>query len=230
MATLATLRSNVAAILGLDNTTSGDQTQIDFYANQGVLKVLADTRCYATSATITPGATADYTLTTPVLELLEMYGTSGGSNYLVERRSVAEILDLRRLTTATSPTRYYALLGSKTLMWYPTPAATDSFTLYFVPEPTAASSGSHDFSTSTYGGIPDSMWDCLEFYVLWRMADLDDDGSSGSGEKYRLLYEDAIRRARKHLRDRGGTRLGRKRVQRRRMIPADPAISPAWYP
>lgn len=228
--TLAQMRTNVSAILGLDNSTTGDQPQIDFYANEAVRKVLADTKCYATSATVTPGATADYALTTAVLELLDVYFTSGGSIYTLERRSVHEILELRRRTAAAGPTRYYALLGNKTMMWYPTPAAADSATLYYVPEPTEASSASHDFATATYGGVPNTLWPALEYYVLWRCADMDDDGSSGSGEKYRMLYEEEIRKARKHLRDRGGSRMGPARLRRRVSIPANPSTSPAWYP
>ena len=213
--TLTQVRTNVSAILGLDNSTTGDQPQIDFYANEAVRKTLMDTRCYVTSATITPGATADYTLTTSALEVIEIYGTSDSQNYSLERRSVAEIIQRRQASTSAGPTRYYAMTGNNLFMWYPTPSATDTFTLYYVPQPTEMATGANDLSVTTYGGVPTSIFDCVENYVLWKMADLDDDASSSMGEKYRALYEDAIRKARKHLRDRGGTRLGPARIRHR---------------
>ncbi len=200
--TLAQVRTNVTATLGLDNTTGGDQGQIDFYANEAVRQILKETSAYA---------------------------SSGGSVYMPQRRSIEEILDYRRATAAANPTRFYALAGNNTFMFYPTPGATDAFTIWYVPTPTEASSASHDFSTSTYGGIPTAMFPAIENYVLWKLADMDDDSTSGQGDKYRQQYEASIREGRKHLRDLGG-KPGPVRLRARRTPVGNPSTSPAFYP
>lgn len=227
--TLAQVRTNVTARLGLDNSTTGDQPQIDFYANEAVREILKETSCTAASASVTPGAVADYTWSTAQLGIIGITISSGGSTYIPQRRSVEEILDFRRNTAAAAPTRFYALSGSNIFMFHPTPAAADSFTIWYVPTPTEASSASHDFATSTYGTIPTALFPAIENYVLWKMADLDDDQSSGHGDKYRAEYEDAIRRGRKHLRDLGGS-IGPARLRARRSPVGNPSTSPAYYP
>jgi len=220
--TLTQLRTNVSAVLGLDNAAAGDQPQIDFYANEAVRKTLIDTKCYVTSQTLTPGANEDYTLATSVLEIVDWTTTSSGSTYPLERVSVAEILRMRRATAGTgTPTRFYALAGHNTVMFYPTPAAADTFKTYYIPLPTEATTGSHDFATATYGFIPVELFNCLENYVLWKMADLDDDASSEMGDRYHALYEASVQQGRRHLRRKGGYKLARGKVNpsRRLLVP-----------
>lgn len=231
MATLATFRTNVASILGLDNSTNGDQSLIDTYVNEGVLEVLKNTGCYVASSALSGVSTADYTLPTAALELRDLYLTSSGTDYLLERASMDEILRMRRFTpSASGPTRYYALAGHNLLMFYPTPAATDSFTLYYVPYPTALSNSAHTPSNSAYGGVPDENHNVIEFYALFRLADYDDDSTSQMGERYYALYRQGVADMRRHLSKKGGYRLARARVNPRRShrVPSDPSIPAPW--
>ena len=232
MSTLATFRTNISAILGLDNSTGGDQTQIDAYVNEAVLEVLKNTKCNVTSATATMTAnSSDYTLDTDILEIRDVYVTSGGSDYILERRTVNEIIQLRRLTpAATNPTRFYALAGHNLMMLYPAPGSSDVLTFYYVPYPTALSNSAHTPSNSAYGGVPDENHNVIEWYALWRLADMDDDASSDLGERYRAYYREGLVDMRRHLRDKGGYKLSRIRVNPRRAptAPSDPSISVAW--
>lgn len=232
MSTLATLRTNVSAILGLDNSTSGDQTQIDAYINEGVLEVLKATKCYVTYATASMTAnSSDYTLDTDILEIRDVFSTSGSVTRPLERRSMDEILDLRRASsTAGAQIRYYALAGHNLLMVYPTPSTGETLTFYYVPMPTVMSNSAHDPSSSTYGGIPSENHNVIEWYALWRLADMDDDSSSEQGMMYRESYLRALAEMKRHLRFKGGYRLAPARLRSRRVPAADPSTSPAYYP
>lgn len=221
--TLADLRTAVASELGVDNSTSGDQTEIDRWANAGVRRILLDTRAYVTSQTPTIGANADFSLdslTTDILEIVNLSFASGGSQFYPERVSVDEILRLRSASAATTgPATFYALAGHDTLMFYPTPGASDVATLYYVPLPTEMSSGTHDafsMSGTNYGKLPIFAWDALFYFVCWKLASLDDDSSSEQGERYRALYEEALGEVRRFMRRKGGTKLPRARFNARR--------------
>jgi hypothetical protein len=231
VATLAVFRTNIAAILGLDNATSGDQTQIDYYLNEGILEVLKNTKCYVASSALTGVSTADHTLSTSILEIRDFYVTSGGYDTKLERMTMDEILRMRRISPAvSSPSRYYALAGHDKLMFWPTPASADSFTLYYVPYPTALSNSAEAPSNSALGGVPAENHNVIERYALWKLADLDDDASSQMGETYRSEFYQGINEMRRHLRSKGGYKLGRVRVNPRRSprTPSDPSVSVVW--
>lgn len=108
---------------------------------------------------------------------------------------------------APAPTRYYALAGHDTIMFYPTPGTADELTLYYVPKPSEMSTGTDDPSLDSFGGIPSEWHKAIELYALAEGADYSDDGSSGIGAAYSVRYEDFIRKMRGDLRRRGGTRL-----------------------
>jgi hypothetical protein len=217
MSTLADFRTNVAAVLGLENTSGGDQPLIDKWLNQAVRDILLKTHTRVTSTSVTPGAADDYTLATTVLAILEMYFTTSGQKVPLEPASMSEIIRRRRGSpTAPSPARLYHLAGHDTLMFYPRPAAADSLTMYYVPRPTAMSSGTDDPSTNTWGGIPVEYHEAIEFYALWRGADYDDDASSQVGIAYQAQYEKKLVEIRKAMRRKGGTRLAPAVVGRRR--------------
>ena len=229
--TLNQLWTNVGSILGLDSevASTDDQALVTYYANEAVRQVLMETNCTVTSATVTPGANADYTLTTSMLALRDLYFTSGGLRYMLEPTSMDEILWKRRATGASGPVRNYALAGNTLLMFYPTPAAADELTMYYVPVPTEMSASAHDASSSTYGGIPAAIFDAVENYVLWKCADADDDTTSDMGDRYRGAYEMSIRNARKYLRGKSGYRLSPARLRARRRTAPNPSTSPAVY-
>lgn len=228
--TLTQLHTNAANILGLSSASAGDdQTLVTFYANEAVRQVLIETKCYVTSQTVTPGANEDYTLASSVLEIIDWTTTSGTSSYPLERVSPAEILRLRRATAATnSPARFYALAGHNTIMFWPTPASSDTFKMYYVPLPTEMTTGANDFSTATYGGVPVSLYPCVENYVLWKCADADDDASSQMGERYRALFRESIAEARSHRLKRGGARMAPARINSRKRLLVQGNPSADW--
>lgn len=194
---------------------SGDQTFIDAWVNDGITQLLMDTACYVTSQTVTPGASADYTIPASVLEIVEMYPTVASVAYGMERLSVGELLQLRRnagTSPISAPTLYYALAGHNTVLFFPTPSATDTFTMYYVPVPTALSVSSDDPSTASLGGIPVAFHKAIEYFACSEAADANDDDSSQKGLKYYQLYQEQVKKARRTLRRKGGSLMPRARV------------------
>jgi hypothetical protein len=216
MATLAVLRSNVSRIIGVSTSDTDDLAAIDFYANEAVRKVLVATRCKikGASGTLTGvGFTAadvagDYTMPATWLAI-DSISSVDGAMYRVDPDEIRS----KRLAGATSsPASAYAVEGEDLVMFSPTPAASDSHTYYYVPLPTEMSSASHDPATATYGGIPVDGHDLIEWYMLWRLSDMDDDQSSAQGQRYRDLYLAGVKERRVSGRRRGGTPLPRATV------------------
>lgn len=171
-----------------------------------------DTACYVASATLTPGATgSDYVLDASVLEIVEIYSSSSSVSYGMERLSVGELLQLRRNSgvAASSPTLYYALAGHNMLMFYPGPSTSDTFTIYYVPVPTALSASADDPSSSTFGGIPKEFHKAIEYRACFEAADVED---MQGAEKYLQLYELQVKKIRRTLRRKGGSLMPRARV------------------
>jgi hypothetical protein len=205
----------VAGKIGLDNTVAGDQTFIDQWLNEAYEEVLHRTRCKVASQDVTPNA-ADYSLGTTILQILKLYTTSSGQSYEVTRVSVDDLIDMRR-ANASPPTRYYALVGADKVLFYPTPAATDTFTMYYVARPAALSA-----SGDSPSDIPSEFHKLLEFYALAEGADYDDDQSSAQGQRYRDLYEQGISGLRAYMKKKGGTKAPGFRIGRR--TPVRPTV------
>lgn len=223
MATLTELQTTVVRQIGSINATD-DATEINKYLNRGVRYVLRNTHCYQTEVTVTPGAADNYTLASTILDIVDASFTSNSENYELERRTPAEIRRMRRASASTDgPTRYYALAGANLMMFYPQPGASDTLSLLQVPAPTAMSSGSHDPSNATYGGIPEDYHDLIELYACWQLAMVDDDSSSQMGRDYKALLDLGIAAARREIERRGGHRSPRFTPGRRRFVPRHPS-------
>ena len=201
MATLAQFRTRISAKIGLDNTaSSADQSLVDSWVNEGVVDVLRETACNIDSTTVTPGASADYALAASVLGILDMYTTSGGTESRLEQVTVPDMLELRRNeSSAAGPTSYYALAGADLMLFYPTPASSDTFTMYVIPKPTALSVSSDDPSSASNGGVKTEFHKAIELYALAEAADYDDDGSSAQGQRYRDRYREELGRIKRSL-------------------------------
>jgi hypothetical protein len=225
VATLTELTTTVVRHIGSINATD-DATEITKYLNRGVLHVLSRTGCYVTSTTLsTVAGTSDYTLAASILEVAYIDYTSSGSTYAMERVTPVEIMRLRRSGSgSSSPATRYAVQGHNLLMLYPTPAAIDTINMYVVPVPTVMSSGSHDPSNATYGGIPVQYHDLIEFYACWHLAMIDDDASSQIGRDYKALLDVRINDLRRDMQDRGGHMQARFRSGRRQaLVPRNPS-------
>jgi hypothetical protein len=221
MANLTTLRQNVSSALGLDNSASGDQTEIDARLNEGVVDMLVRCDLYvATSETTLTSGSADYELDTDILRVIDAFIVPSGSS---ERgrmvpMTMESILELRRassLTALTGSNVYYALAGANLFMVYPTPTAADTVTFYFVPRPTAMTSGTNDPSSATYGGIPTEFHRGIELFALWHLSDYDDDQMAQNGEMYRNRYFEYLSmNVRASINRKHGSRMPRARVGR----------------
>lgn len=177
-----------------------------------------DTACYVASATITiASSTGDYTLDSSVLEIVDMYPTASGISYTMEQLTVPELNAVRRnATTAAAPTVYYALSGQNLLLFHPYPSTGGTFTMYYVPVPTALSAGTDDPSSATLGGIPTAYHKAIEYFACAEAADANDDESSQNGLKYFQMYQDQVKKIRRQLRRRGGNRMPRMKATGRR--------------
>jgi hypothetical protein len=221
MATLATFRTTVAAILGLDNQTTGDQGLIDGWVQEGYQDVLLRTGCYVIADnTLLTAGTENYTISQSILKTVGLTLTSGSNLYELERRTVNEILEFRRGSSSQGVPWVYAVAGGNLLMLYPTPASsTDSIRIYYVPAPTALT------APDTPTLVPPEWHKLIEWYALWRGADYDDDGSSNQGERYKTQYLDGIKEFRRVIRQKGGSRLAPARLRNRRQarVYSDPS-------
>lgn len=200
---LADIRTVAEAKIGLDDTAAGaEEALIDRWANEAVRDVLRRTRVVISSTTLTPAQAQYADLPTTYLEVV---GVVNADLVPLTRVDFATMLGYYRANATLSgdTSRYFALEGQRLYLY---PQSTGVLTVYYVPKPTEMSSGTHDPSNSTYGGIPVQHHKALEYYVLWQAADYADDPSSQMGELYRQEYERSLMRVRKSQRRMGGTR------------------------
>jgi hypothetical protein len=191
--------------------------------NDAARDFLVRTHCNVNASSMALTADVyDYDLPTTVLAILDLDVTGGSGRYPLERTSPAEILRMRR-ADSSGVSRYYALNGATLLMLWPTPAAADTVTVYYVPRPTEMSSAGHDPSADTYGAIPVEYHPALEEYAKWKMADYDDDQSSQMGAVYQGNYERLVRQALKSIRGKGGRSMGRAVIGRRGSLRSSPS-------
>jgi hypothetical protein len=206
---LAAIRNEVTRVIGLDSTAAGaDETLVDQWANEAVIDILLQTRCYVTSATAeTTADTGDYTFDSGILHVVDMYIASGGNSYRLKQVSPAELLDMRvnGQSVASAPVSHFAVVGSNMLALFPTPSDTETFTLYYVPRPTAMTTGTHDPSDTTYGGIPSEFHRAIVKYVEAEAADYRDDKSSQQGDRYRNDYLVWLGKIHKYTNQKGST-------------------------
>jgi hypothetical protein len=119
-------------------------------------------------------------LDSDILDIMDVYSTSGSQDYRMERISVPELLEMRRgASTMVGPARYYATAGANLLMVYPTPTGADELTVYFVPRPVTLAVGS-----DTPSEIPAEYHPAVEMYALWRLGSMRDDQTSSQGSRF----------------------------------------------
>lgn len=203
--------------LGL--SASNEKTTIDDAINVAVQRVLEDTHCYVKQIDYTgwDGTSQDYTLDAAILDIEEVQLSSTGVTYPLERLSIIDILEKRRLGQVSgSPTRFYAVSGANLLMFYPAPGAADTLIAYVIPVPTALANSSDDPSNTTYGGVPQILHRAIFYFACSDLASYDDDQTSAQGQRYRDWYDKEITRYKEILRKRGGTRNARAVVNSKR--------------
>ncbi len=224
---LADIRNEVSRVIGLDQTAAGtDELLVDAWANEAVIDILLETRCYVASATtaLTVGE-GDYTLDSDILHVVDVHLTSGGVTYRLKQVSPQVLLDMRVTTNseAASPVSHFAVAGSNLLMVYPVPSTADTMTIYYVPRPTAMSAGTHDPSTTTYGGIPTEFHRAIVKYTAAEAADYRDDPTSQHGDRYRADYQRWIGKIHKFVNQKGYTETTAFEIRGRSYPPHDPS-------
>lgn len=164
----------VARSLGLDDTVGSDERALlDFWASQGVLDILMKTHAYVELSTATLAAgVSEYELDSDILAIDNGRGGSVSSIGAYEVVSYAELEELQALGAYSGRSKL-AIEGNK-LFIYPAPATGDYLEFLYVPRPTPMTSDLHDPSDITYGGIPPEWHRAIEFYMLWRGAEYDD--------------------------------------------------------
>lgn len=224
---LAAIRSEVTNVIGLDSTAAGtDETLVDQWANEAVLDILLETRCYVASASTSLTAdTGDYTFDSAILHVVDCYLTSGGNGYRLTQVTPAKLLDMRVTSNsqATAPVTHFADAGSNMLMFYPIPSTADTVTLYYVPRPTAMSDGTHDPSDTTYGGIPAEFHRAIVKYAEAEAADYRDDQTSQHGDRYRADYQRWLGKIRKFVNQKGATDSAAFEIRGGSYPPHDPS-------
>jgi hypothetical protein len=220
--TLTNFRLRVAAILGLDNSSNGDQGLIDAWVNEGYEDFVRRTQCNVDEATMAlTSGTDDYTIATSIMAILEIDNSASDQTYGMERLTLPDLLKMRRAApTTASPARYYAFKGSDRLSVFPTPGSSETLTILYVPRPTALSAGS-----DVPSDVPAEFHQALEYYALHRGGEYDNHGPSQFGAYWMAKYEKAVQECRQAMRQRGGSRAARAQVGRAtRYVNRDPSV------
>ena len=224
---LADIRNEVTRVIGLDSTAAGtDELLLDAWANEAVVDILLETRCYVASATTDVTVDeGDYTLDSDILHVVDVHLASGGVKYRLKHVSPQQLLDMRVSDNAeaASPVTHFAVVGSNLLMVYPIPSTADTMTIYYVPRPTAMSTGTNDPSTTTYGGIPTEFHRAIVKYVEAEAADYRDDATSQQGDRYRADYGRWLSKIHKFVNQKGATETTAFEIRGRSYPPHDPS-------
>ncbi len=216
--TLQEFINSVSTQTGLDATSSTAATSeyqlMIGYINRGVVDLLRKTRCFVDVATmyLTAG-TGDYTFDTSILEILsfDITPASRAVGIGLERVSLDEIIQDRRNSVVSMCPYKYSVSGSNLISFYPTPAAADTATIYYIPRPTSLSGTANDPSATAYGGIPEEYHDAIEYYAFYRAASYDDD--DGGSQNWWKMYQGRFREIRREIQRMGGTKLPRMKVK-----------------
>lgn len=214
MATLANFRNVVARKTGMDNTASSDeQALIDEWVNQAVTQVLLDTHCKVSKSTmaLTAGQ-GDYDLDTDILQITRLVDSN---NREMEPVQVHEMHRLRGSAQSSAATKY-AVEGSNLLMVYPTPAAADVLTVYYLQRPLTLANAS-----DTPSEVPAEFHKLIELWTLWQAGDYIDDISSHMGMDYYATYQREMISKRRYVTLKGGVRMAPARVGRRASVSSD---------
>ena len=198
---------------------------IDDLVNMAYEDIVLKTNCKVQTTTISlSSSTSDYTIPSSFLNILEVYTTTSGQAYSMQR-STAEDIIRRRIGVSpgfnSSPARYYATQGNDLLMVWPTPSAADSLSVYYVARPTALS-----VSSDVPSDIPAEFHQLIEYKACAEAADY----AEFVVLRYRMvptidptrwfaLYEKGLKDLRTSVSKAGGRRLAPVRINRRLTVP-----------
>ena len=220
------LVTRVGLKLGLAYDVSGDERDLlRAWVNEAIVDILLRTHIYIAigDVTLTSG-TAEYRLDASVLAIDDGRGSTpaGIGHYNVI--GLGEMIDRQSTNVVSSGYRKYIAIEGDLLIVSPTPGASETLRFFYVPQPTVTSSGSHDPSNATYGGIPTWAHRSIEYYMLWQGAEYDDKSAALTPKDYHDLYLaecDEIGKRRRRHRDRAmiPPRIGYPGSRRNQLTP-----------
>lgn len=201
-----------------------DTSRVKDWVNQVYAEVCIETEAIQDYSTMTmTAAQAVYTLDTSISRIKQMYVTPSGQgpSRPLQPTSIEQILEWSASNGATQTSNgsvtYYAVFGITDIQFYPTPAAADVVTVYFVKLPTALS-GDSDVPAL---GEPYAS-NCLVEGACFEAALFIKDPDA---QLYKLRYDDAVKKLRGHLRRREGSMTRQFRDTRGGPgIPHDPSV------
>jgi hypothetical protein len=165
----------VAAELGLQDITAFDETgYIGTWVYQGILDLLARTRCVARCINLVMFAGVDeYKLEHTILALVDV---ENGARPRADRKD-------------DSSKYSFVLVRGDVLLIRPTPSADGKVQVWAVVRPQKMALPTDSLGDDKFGGIPDEFQDAVILYALWKGSSYGDDQSGGQGERYRTQYE-----------------------------------------
>lgn len=231
MATLSTLRNAVYSKLGMDSTAAGnDETLVTQWLNEGVREVLLRTHCYVSAIDLT--LTADewkYDMDTSVMALLQAWDSN---NNPVDIINMDDLLDLRYSDSSSytfgSGNTKMAMLGANMFAVWPTPSDAGTLSAFYVPKPTEMSSGTHDPSNTTYGGVPVQFHKAIELWALKEGSDHEHEARTKSGMQYEAAFDKYIGQLVRPSVNRMQGRKGPARLGRMRGVPSNRSTYPRY--
>jgi len=219
--TLTQYRLRVSAIIGLTGTAAGDeQTLIDGWVNEAQEQVLLKTHCKVGTATMAlTSGTDDYTLDSAILSILDLYNTVSTTDYPLIRLTTQDLLTYRMNQPSSPTTAQWYCQQANTLMLYPTPGSGETLTIFYVPRPTAMTTGAN-----TPDSVPAEWHVALEYYAFARAAEYNEQGPSQFGSYWRALFERTCQEMKTAERRLGGTRPAAMKLGRYpRPVYSDPS-------
>jgi len=191
----------VIARVRLDATA--DLAATKDWINQVYAEVCVETEALQDTTTISlTGGTAVYTLSTSIMRIKQMYVSASAdapSRPLIPT-SIEQLLEWSASNgaqaTAQGSVTHYAMLGLQKIQFYPTPAASDTVTAYYVKLPTALSSAS-DVSVLQEPYSSKLLIEGACYQAAMFLKDPD-------ALLYKQNYDEALRAYRGHLRRKGG--------------------------
>lgn len=193
---LTTFRSRISFATGLSNiASSAEQALIDGWVNEAVIQFLLKTKINVQQFNVTLTAGEDsYTVDDDILAWKELWIESASGMRLIRPATAQEIFRRKTLGGGTGAWPViYSMQGHNLLLIHPpAQASTDKLHGLYVPLPVALTTGAHDPSEATRGGIPVGYHPALEAYATMRAAAADDKTTGPSFKDYEAEWNAAI--------------------------------------
>lgn len=212
----------VSAKLGL-NMSAGhaERTEMEAWANEGVIEVLLATHCYTEigDMDLTAGV-SEYRMDDDILAVTNDKITSGSNSGTFRVVTLEEMIDRQasNYTVDRTGTSVVAMEGNL-LIVFPAPVSGTTIRYFYVPRPTPMTDDNHSPATADYGGIPAEYHKAIEYYMLWQGAEYDNKKAPMAPQEYATAFEGLCKQYRKYHRQKAqrGLRPGRVGYQGRNL-------------